>query len=136
MHSTNYYDAFIEVAEDCAAKEGMEPPVRKSGKTVANLEYELISKNPYKFTSDEIKFKVHAVRNDVPKTDYAKEKQRYFSKGQACFRASPLTKNYGWGVHSNSDGKVAIYGIGTKEYEKLRKDKSIKTVKAMRSKRK
>lgn len=136
MHSTNYYDAFIEVAEDCSAKEGIEPPVRKSGKTVANLEYELISKSPYKFTSDEVKFQVHAVRNDVPKADYAKEKQRYFSKGQACFRASPLTKTYGWGVHSNTDGKVAIYGMGTKEYEKLRKDKSINTVKAMRSKRK
>ncbi|MGH7492255.1 MAG: DUF6157 family protein [bacterium] len=51
---------------------------------------------------------------------------------QSFFR---ITKRYGWGVHSNADGKVAVYEVGSKEYNKLAYDKSLKHVKAMRSKR-
>jgi hypothetical protein len=45
-------------------------------------------------------------------------------------------KRYAWGVHSNKDGKVAIYAIESIEYKNYSKDKSIKHLKGMRSKRK
>lgn len=64
-----------------------------------------------------------------------KEKTKFFSKGQACFRASPLTKRYGWGVHSNAEGKIALYAVGSEEYQKLSEDQALKHLKAMRSKR-
>ena len=38
-------------------------------------------------------------------------RKQFFSKGQPCFRASPLTKQLGWGVHCDKNGKVALYGI-------------------------
>ena len=42
MHTTNYANAFIEVADDCKTDVGKIPP-EKPEKTVAQLQYELIS---------------------------------------------------------------------------------------------
>lgn len=136
MHSTNYLDVFIEAAEDSTADSGIEPPERKAGKSVANLEYDIISQNPYKYTSDDVKFEVYSIRYKVPKSASKKAREDYFSKGQPCFRASPLTKSYGWGLHSNSEGKIALFAIDSKEYDQFLKNKSVKKYKAMRSKRK
>jgi hypothetical protein len=44
-----------------------------------------------------------------------------------------LTKRYGWGVHSDKDGKIALYGCETTEYEKFSNDNSLKIIKAMKS---
>jgi hypothetical protein len=47
-----------------------------------------------------------------------------------------LTKTYGFGVHSDSNGRVAIFGVETTEYQQFLSDKKIKKVKAMRSSKK
>jgi hypothetical protein len=47
--------------------------------------------------------------------------------------SSPLTKRYGWGVHSNAKGKIAIYPLGSAEYKKHAKNGKLKYLKAMRS---
>jgi len=135
-HSTNYYNTFIQIAEDCKFDHGEIPPLKGDKKTVANLQYEFLAKKPYSYTSDEVLFGVFAERKGFSKSEFEQEKNKYFSKGQPCFRASPLTKSYGWGVHSNEEGKLAIYGAETEKYEQLSLDKSIKQVKAMRNKRK
>jgi len=49
------------VAEDTKADRGTKPPTRKK-KTIAEMQYELIVKNPYKYTSDDILFQVFANR--------------------------------------------------------------------------
>ena len=131
-HSTNYFDTFIEVAEDTKAETGTKPPT-KDKKTVAEMQYELISKNPYKYTSDDVLFQVYADRNDLTKGEYKQAREQFFSKGQPCFRASPLTKNYGFGVHSDNNGKIALYGMETEEYQKYLANTKIKKVKAMKS---
>ena len=136
LHSTNYYSTLIEVAEDCPEEVGTEPLMRGGKQTIANYQFDLLKANPYKYTSDDIFFKIFAIKKDLIEEELASEREVYFSKGQPCFRASPLTKKYGWGVHSNSEGKVAMYGCETEEYQKFMADKSIKKVKAMRSKRK
>ncbi len=133
IHSTNYSDTFIEIADDCPATSGVIPPTKGDAKTVANMQFDLVAKNPYKFTSDDVLFQIYADRNDLTKSEYNEARQQFFSKGQPCFRASPLTKRYGWGVHSDKDGKIAIYGCETVVYEKLLKDKSLKVIKAMKS---
>jgi len=84
MHSTNYYDVLIEVAEDTKATAGIVPPTKGKMKTVANYEFELVSENPYKYTSDDVFFTVYAERNNIPKTKLKKEKELYFSKGRPC----------------------------------------------------
>lgn len=131
MKTTNYYNAFIEVSEDCPVSTAEIPPVKGEGRSAANIQFDMISRHPYKFTSDDVIFQVFATKNNVGKS----AREEFFSKGQACLRASPLVKRYGWGVHCDADGKVAIYGIGSAEYEQYLKSKELTHVKGMRSKR-
>lgn len=132
-HTTNYQDTFIEIAEDCAVESGEVPPVKGDTKTVANLQFDMVHKHPYTYTSDDVLFQVYADRNDLTKKEYREAREKFFSKGQPCFRASLLTKRYGWGVHHDKDGKIALYGCETAEYKKFSKDKSLKVVKAMKT---
>jgi hypothetical protein len=134
VHTTNYFDTFIEVAEDSKAGCGTKPAAKEK-KTVAEMQYELIVKNPYKYTSDDILFQVFADKNDLTQAEYQQAREQFFSKGQACLRASPLTKTCGFGIHFDKNGKIAIYGVETPEYEKYIADKNLKKVKAVRSKR-
>ena len=136
IHSTNYFNTFIEVAEDSKAESGVQPISKSDKKTVAQMQFEMIAQNPYIYTSDDVLFLVFAERKDFIKEDYPKEREQFFSKGQPCLRASPLTKSYGFGVHSNKEGKVAIYGMETEEYQEFISDKEIIKTKAMRSSRK
>jgi hypothetical protein len=136
VHTTNYIDTFIEVADDCPTDIGERPKSKGDNKTVGEMQFELAVKNPYKYTSDDIFFQVYADRNDLTKAEYKEAREQFFSKGQPCFRASPLTKKYGFGVHSDKDGKVAIFGRETLEYEQFVNDPTIKKVKAMRTSKK
>jgi hypothetical protein len=135
VHTTNYFDTFIEVADDCPAVTGQIPPLNVSAPSVATIQFELISQHPYVFTSDEIIFHVYAIRNDLAASDYAIAKKEFFSKGQACLRSSALVKRYGWGIHADHRGKVALIGLETDDYKKYCSDISLKKVKAMRSKK-
>ena len=135
MHSTNYFNSFIEIAEDCPTTTGEMPPIKGDKKSVANLQFEMIYNHPYEYTSDDILFTVHATRNQIAEAELSQQRQLFFSKGQPCFRASPLTKSYGWGVHSNQEGKIALYSAGSEEYQRFVDDDSMPKKKAMRSKR-
>ncbi len=134
-HTTNYKNTFIEVAEDCSLSEAKVPELKGNKPTVATLQFEMLSRNPYKFTSDDLLFSVYAIRNDLPESEWESQRAVFFSKGQACLRASPLTKTYGWGIHSDESGKVALYGRGTEAYEKFVTDAGLKKLKAMRSRK-
>lgn len=135
VHTTNYYNTFIEVSEDTKAKYGTIPPSKADKKTVAEIQYELVTKNPYNYTSDDILFLTFAYKNDLTKEECKQAREQFFSKGQPCLRISPLAKTYGFGIHSDSNGKIAIYGAETSEYERFVLDKNLIKVKAMRSKR-
>jgi hypothetical protein len=135
IHTTNYFNTFVEVSDDCPAGRGTIPPINDKSKSIANIQFDLISKNPYKLNSDDVLFQVYASRNDLTEYEFESEKKIFFSKGQACFRSSPLTKRYGWGIHCNELGKIALFGVETKEYQKFLSDVSVKKVKAMRSKK-
>jgi hypothetical protein len=134
MHSTNYQDAFIEVADDCKAQLGTEPP-EKASKTVARLQYEMLRGKPYAYTSDELIFTIHADRNAISARERKKARDEFFSKGQPCLRSSPLAKTYGWGIHFDGKSRVAIYGKESAEYARLKQDKKLTHLKAMKSKR-
>jgi hypothetical protein len=134
MHTTNYANTFIEVAEDCKARVGTVPP-EKTERTIAQIQYDLISQHPYKFTSDDMIFMAHAEKKQIGPEDLEAARAAFFSKGQACLRASPLGKTYGWGVHANAESKVAIYAQGSEEYQVFARDASLKHLKAMRSSR-
>ncbi|MEX2346657.1 MAG: DUF6157 family protein [Balneolaceae bacterium] len=126
----------IHVSEDCPVDEAEMPPLRGGQKTAARIQYEMISENPYVYSSDDVIFQIHAEKNQILPEDQAIERENFFSKGRACLRSSALGKRYGWGIHSNESRKVAIYGLQSDEYRRLSKDPSLKQLKAMRSARK
>ncbi|EKF54626.1 hypothetical protein I215_11724 [Galbibacter marinus] len=135
MHTTNYFDSFILVSEDTKVSCGTKPPLRANKATVATLQYDLLVNNPYLYTSDELLFKVFAERNNISQETYPQMKSDFFSKGRACLRASPLPKTYGFGIHANSQGKLAIFAMESQQYERLLNDPKIKKLRAMRNSR-
>ena len=136
----SYTDTFIQVAEDSTATEGKQPSLYRGKKTIAGLEYELLSEKPYTFDQDELIFEVHIRRKEIPAEEVWENRSKIwnelFSKDHPCLRASALTKRYGWGAHYNADGKIALYGIGTEEYERFIEFGHVTVLTAMRSKRK
>ncbi len=139
MHSTNYIDTFITIAPDSSADHGTVPPERPTP-SVAQRQFRMIAQNPYRYTSDEVIFAVWADRNEIPEDARDQARAEFFSKGQPCLRSSDLGKRYGWGVHSDGKGRVAIVGVDTLAYATLadgrtREGEAVTVVQAMRSKR-
>lgn len=135
----NYYNTFIAVAPDTSANAGTVPPERGGKKSIAVLEYEMISLDPYGFTQEEVQFSVHLRRSDIAPDEAESRKaelwKAFFSKPMACMRTSPLAKTYGWGLHFDAEGRVALVGMETEEYERMARDASLEQTRAMRGKR-
>lgn len=135
MGSTNDVSTFIQVAEDCPVSAAQEPPVRGKAPTVAELQYALIAGHPYELTSDDVLFTVHATRRGIPEDEQAAEREALFARDQPCLRSSPLGKRYGWGVHHDAEGRVALVPLGSDMYDTLSADPGVTQRKAMRTKR-
>lgn len=80
-------------------------------------------------------FQVFAERNALTFSEFEAAKIQFFSKGQACFRASPLTKTHGFGIHFNEVGKMAFVAMESETYSSMVSDDSIQKAKAMHSKK-
>jgi hypothetical protein len=139
MHTTNVYNTFIRVADDCPARTGERPPPRGGNPTVASLQYQMIAEAPYKHTSDDVVFATSARGRelDAKATRRARDlaREEFFSRGQACMRASSLGKRFGWGVHADAEGRIALYAVDSKRYQALESDPHLAQTRAMRSKR-
>lgn len=132
--TTNYASAFIEVAPDSAAL-GPEVPPARATPSVAELQHRLLSEHPYRYTSDELLFEVYAIRAGIDDAGREVARAAFLAKDQACLRASPLGKRYGWGTHHDAEGRVALVGVGTAEYAALAADPALEHRQAMRSSR-
>ncbi|QQT25463.1 DUF6157 family protein [Sphingobacterium spiritivorum] len=133
-YTTNYFNTFIEAAEDCPVKSGTIPSQRGNKPTVAQQQLDLIRTHPYTYTSDDVLYWLYADKNGFERSDFS-ARTDFFSKGQACMRASPLAKVFGWGIHFDESGKMAVYGIETQAYKELSEDTALQHTRAMRSKR-
>ncbi len=138
-YTTNCFNTFIRVAADCPARAGEQPPLRAGGPTVARLQFEMISGAPYKYTSDDVVFATSAPGRQLDakasKTERSLARNTFFSKGQACLRASGLGKRFGWGIHADAKGRVALYAIESDRYEALARDPKLTQTQAMRTRR-
>ena len=134
MHSTNYFNTFISVAEDCPVDKAEIPNSKKP--TIPSLQFQIINNNPYRYTSDDVLFEVFAIRQSIPEEEKAEAREKFFSKSQACLRSSPLAKRYGWGIHHDKDGYIAIVAVESDDYKKFKSNPSLRHIKAMRSTRK
>lgn len=135
MGTTNYRGTLIQVADDCPVDEAEPPPADGNAPTVAALQYSLLSTHPYELTSDDVLFEVHAIRKSIRAEERSEAREAFFARDQACLRSSPLGKRYGWGIHHDADGRVALVPLGSDDYDALAADPAVKQVKAMRSKR-
>jgi hypothetical protein len=140
MESVDYVNTFIAVAPDSTASTGIVPPERGGKPTVASRMWELIASEPYRHTSGDVIFTVFAERSGISEEDRPAARRDYFSTGRPCLRSSDLGKRYGWGVHADADGRVAVYPLGSPEYQALAAGvgpagEPLALTRAMRSKR-
>ena len=133
----NYFETLIAVADDCPVNESAVPPRNEAKPTIAAEHYRLISERPYELTSEDLIFQIHADKQGIPESERPAAREDYFSTGRACLRTSPLAKKYGWGLHSDAEGRLALVAMESKEYRRLASgDDGTQVVKAMRSSRK
>lgn len=135
MHSTNYQGTLIAIAEDSSAERGVVPPEKAENPSVASRTWRMIAEHPYEYTSDDVIFAVWADRQGIAEEDREAAREKFFSKGRACLRASDLGKKYGWGIHHDGEGRVALVGVESDEYREFLESEDVKVVKAMRSSR-
>ncbi len=137
----SYTNTFIQVAPDCPVSSGVAPIPRGLTETIPVIEYELLTENPYKFTQDELIFATHIRRQGISTAEASRRRSviwtELFRKPHPCMRASALPKKYGWGVHHDKAGRIAIYAMDSKEYAKFTRASSAgpKLILAVRSKR-
>ena len=131
----NYYDTLVEVADDCPVSAAQVPQARGGKKTKAVVEYELLVRHPYTYTEEDIAFEVYAVLHDIPKANWPTKRKKFLSKGHPHLRVSALAKRYGWGIHNNGEGKIALVAVESPKYKRLMKDRRTTKVKAFRSTR-
>ncbi|MEU4420832.1 DUF6157 family protein [Actinoplanes sp. NPDC024001] len=139
MHSTDYVNTFIMVAADSAAASASVPPQRATP-SVAERTFRMIAEAPYRYTSDDVIFTVWADRQDLPEASRAAARETFFAKGQPCLRSSDLGKRYGWGIHCDAHGRVALAAVGSAEYDQLAAGRApdgtaVTVTRAMRSSR-
>jgi len=132
MHTTNYFNTLIEVSADCAAGTGVVP--QRVG-SVAALQYGFLSGAPYRFTSDALLAAVAATRRGLGEAEWPRVGAELFARPQACLRASPLVKSYGWGLHHDAEGRVALVARDSDEYQRLLADTALTKWRGMRSAR-
>ncbi|NIJ22322.1 hypothetical protein FHS95_004037 [Sphingomonas naasensis] len=125
MHSTNYRDTLITVSADCPVPGGTIP--EKPG-TIATVQHGLLA-TPYAMTSDDLLYATHRARGG------GKRREEFFATPQACLRASPLVKQFGWGIHHDGEGRIALLDSQGADYRRLLDDASVKKTPGMRSKR-
>lgn len=138
----NYYNTFITVSPDCPAERGTVPPDKKAGKTKPGIEYDLIAGAPYTYTQEEVLFEVYARHKGIPPEELAERgaelREAFYAKPTACFRASMLAKKYGWGIHFDEAGKMALVAMESPDYRRFVEGEvaGVKLLAGMRSSRK
>lgn len=83
----------------------------------------------YALTSDDLLHAAHLARGG------GKDRATFFAKPQACLRASPLVKQFGWGVHHDGEGRIALVAMESEDYARLLADPAVKKTPGMRRSR-
>lgn len=133
MHTTNYMNTLIAVAPDTKAVAATAPPTGKG--SVAELQFAMMHGHDYELTSDDVLFGVFADRKGIDTQERKAARAEFFSKGQPCLRTSPLAKSYGWGIHSNAEGRVALVPMESSRYNDLMNDDATVKRAAMKTSR-
>lgn len=121
---TEITNTFVLVAQDCPVTVGVIPPAKPGAKpSIHAIQYDLLSASPYRFTLEDLIYEVHIRHKDIPREQIEQHGDRIraelFQKSHPCMRASMLPKKFGWGVHYDHEGRMALYGMETEQYRKF-----------------
>lgn len=111
MENVDYVKTFIQVANDSRVSHRIEPPVRETDTSIPARQFAMILEHPYRYTSGDEIFGVHADRAGIPQNQRAPARDEYFSTGRPCLRASDLAKKYGWGIHGDDPGPLTLLSV-------------------------
>jgi Family of unknown function (DUF6157) len=134
-------NTFVLVAPDCPVTAAVVPVARGANPTIPVIQYELLTTRPYRLTLENLIFETHVRRVGLSRgeaRDRAAEiRAELFARPQACMRASVLPKKYGWGVHYDGQGRIALYAMESEEYRRFAVGAvaGVKVVAALRSQR-
>ena len=91
---------------------------------IVMIEYEELSNNPYKYTYEELKHRVHIERRGKKLGELKLDSYR--------LTRSQFLKKWGWGIHIDRNGKLALVGCETSKYKQLLNDTSVDKKRAYR----
>jgi hypothetical protein len=134
-------DTFVLVSPDCPVSSAVVPVARGANSPVHVVHYELLAGRPYELTLEDLIFETFVRREGIPKGEAeaqaAEIRAALFRKPHACMRASALPKKYGWGVHYDGEGRLALHAMQSEAYRRFAAGRvgGVKIVAALRSKR-
>lgn len=118
----DYFDTLIAVAPDCPVDHAVPPAPRGAKRTVAVIQYELLTAHPGRLAQPDVLFHSWLARQDGPDVPAAGEdalRTEFFAKPQACLRSSPLPKKYGWGLLFDHEGRITLCPMESETYARI-----------------
>ncbi|WP_222433376.1 DUF6157 family protein [Vibrio cyclitrophicus] len=112
-------EELILISQDTIATQSEIPP---ESDAITCIVYEVLTENPYRFTEPELHCEVH----------YERRGMHHLKIGSYSIKRSNLLKKYGWGIHKDSDGRLALVASDTDKYVRL--SQTIKTSYGYRNK--
>jgi hypothetical protein len=135
----SYINSFIAISEDSSVEHSIIPQPRGERIPIHLLQYNLLSQHPYLYDHFSLIFEIFLIQKGVsPQINEEERKQLWnelFSKGHPCMRASALVKQYGFGVHYDKNGKMALFPVESDEYKQFLADPAIHKINGMRKSR-
>ena len=103
--------------------------------TVAVIQYELLAGHPYVHTQEDVLFlRQKGIGAAEPRWRGSQLREELLAKHLACLRASPLARRYGWSFHFDRQGRVALYAVESREYQR-HSQAAAQRLKAVRTRR-
>jgi hypothetical protein len=130
-------NTLILIAPDCPALRGVVPASKRVPRPFPVVQFEVLSNEPYRLSYTESLCEVHARQNGLGETSFDDELVKTLLRKHPCPRTSALPKRYGWGIHVDTNGKLALWACDSAEYRRLARSKpgTLQLVFALRSKR-
>jgi len=132
-------NTFVKVSPDCPAEHSVVPVSKKEGKTAHEVQYDILTEHPYTYDLDDLIVETYIrhklAGEDVDEARRAEVRARLLSKGQPCMRASMLPKKFGWGVHYDEAGRIALVPMESEAYQRFLARTDVKIEFAMRNKK-
>lgn len=128
----SYTNAFITLAPDCPITVGQVP---RQAMSIAGLEHALLFGFPYCYTATDLIFEVQRRHKNVRDVELPAFRAWLLAKPQTCMRLSMLPKRWGWGIHFDELGRMAIYGAETSDYRYFATCSDLRVMAARHSRR-